>query len=483
MKYSTRLAAAAVLISGLLVLAHCRDATAPTGGDSSQPELSSSSKRLARSGKWGSTFSWPIVAVHLHVLPNGQVLSWGKVGSPQLWDPASGRFTTRSSPSLVFCAGATFLADGRLFVAGGHASDTHGLANTNIYDFATASWQAVAPMAYARWYPTTTTLPDGSVLTLAGTDQNGLVVPTPELWSSGAWRQLTTATQSLDWYPRTFVAPDGRVFYAGEDQPSRWLSTAGTGAWSTGPARLVADRNYGAAVMYAPGKILYVGGGNTPTRGAETIDLNQSAPTWRATGSMSYARRHLNATVLPTGDVLVTSGVSGSGFNNLSTAVYAAELWSPATGTWTTLASAAVPRGYHATAVLLPDARVLVSGSGDASGAVDQRNAQLFSPPYLFKGTQPAISSAPTRVSYGQSFTVSTAQASAIANVVLIRLGAATHAFDESQLYVPLAFTRGSGTLAAVAPANGTIAPPGVYMLFLVDGNGIPSVARMVTVG
>jgi hypothetical protein len=198
---------------------------------------------------------------------------------------------------------------------------------------------------------------------------------------------------------------------------------------------------------------------------------------------MANARRHLHATVLPTGDVLVTSGVSGSGFNNLSTPVYAAELWSPATGTWTTLATAAVPRGYHATAVLLPDARVLVSGSGDGAGAVDQKNAQIYSPPYLFKGNRPAISSAPTSVAYGQSFAVSTSQASSIAKVALIRPGAATHAFDQNQRYVPLTFTRGSGTLTVTAPAGGTIAPPGVYMLFIVDGNGVPSVAKMVTVG
>ena len=116
--------------------------------------------------------------------------------------------------------------------------------------------------------------------------------------------------------------------------------------------------------MYEAGKILYVGGGDPPTNSAEIIDLNQANPTWRYTGNMAYARRHHNATVLPTGDVLVTGGTSGSGFNNVGQAVRGAELWHQATGTWTTMASSSVARIYHGAALLLPDGRVLYTGSG-----------------------------------------------------------------------------------------------------------------------
>ncbi|PYO37789.1 MAG: hypothetical protein DMD29_14880, partial [Gemmatimonadetes bacterium] len=278
-------------------------------------------------------------------------------------------FTAIPAPSLLFCAGHDFLPDGRLLVAGGHLDNDRGLPNTNVFDPTTNTWQAGPPMARGRWYPTNTTLPDGEMLTIGGRDESGTVVTLPEIWNGSGWRQLTTASLELPYYPRMFVAPDGRVFYAGEEPQSRYLSVAGTGSWTNGPVRQYTPwREYGSAVMYEPGKILYVGGGDPPTNTAEIIDLNQPNPSWAYTASMAFARRQMNATLLPTGDVLVTGGTSGSGFNNPVGAVHAAELWSPATGAWTTLASNAVTRIYHSTTLLLPDARVLHTGSGDWLG-------------------------------------------------------------------------------------------------------------------
>ncbi len=232
--------------------------------------------------------------------------------------------------------------------------------------------------------------------------------------------------------------------------------------------------------MYDDGKILYVGGGRT-TNTAETINLNSAAPAWQWTGSMAFPRRHLNATVLPTGEVLVTGGSSGITFNDYKLPVHAAELWNPATGLWTTLASNTVNRVYHSTSILLPDGRVLHTGSGD--GSPDQRNAELFSPPYLFKGARPVITEAPQSVVYGTSFSVSTPQAAGIAKVSLIRLGSTTHAFDMNQRFQRLSFTRTRGGLTISAPTNRNRTPPGHYMLFILDGNGVPSVAKIVQVG
>jgi len=65
---------------------------------------------------------------------------------------------------------------------------------------------------------------------------------------------------------------------------------------------------------------------------------------------------------------------------------------------------------------------------------------------------------------------------------VLIRNGAVTHAFDENTRYVPLTFQQVAGGLTVTAPANGNIAPPGFYMLFLVNNSGVPSVAPFVQV-
>ena len=431
----------------------------------------------ATTGKWSAPFAWPVVAVHLHLLPNGKVLSWGKTGTPQLWNPSTKAFTAAPSPSWLFCSGHAFLPDGRLLVNGGHQSDTRGIPATNLYNSTAATWTSASPMAKGRWYPTTTTLANGQAVTIAGTDQNAVVVTVPEVWTGTGWRALTGASRSLPWYPRTFLAPNGRVFYAGEKRPTYYLSTTGTGSWSTVGSRRYGTRDYGSAVMYEPGKVLYAGGGRT-TNTAEIIDLNQASPTWQWTGSMAYPRRHLNATILPTGQVLVTGGTNGNDFSDESRPVYAAELWDPATGKWTTLASNSVVRAYHATAVLLRDGRVLLTGSGDGAGTTAQRNAEIFSPPYLFKGTRPVISSTAGSAKYGQSFFIGTSQASTISAVTLVRLGSVTHAFDSNQRFNRLSFARTAGGLTATTPASANLAPPGHYLLFIVNNNGVPSTGK-----
>jgi hypothetical protein len=432
-------------------------------------------------GEWSAVLTSPTILVHLHLLPDGRVLIFGRNGPPQVWDPATGNFRAVPSPSLVFCGGHDFLPDGRLLVAGGHITPNRGLPNTNIFDFRTASWETGPPMAQGRWYPTNTTLPSGEVLTISGEDESGRTVSIPEVWDGASWRQLTTASLALPNYPRTFVAPDGRVFYAGSDRQSRYLDVTGTGRWTDGPQRQFGGRSYGSAVMYEPGKILYVGGANPPTNTAEIIDLNQPSPQWTYTGSLAYARWNLNATVLPTGDVLVTSGVSGDR-SNPALAVHAAELWNPATGSWTTLAgSAALLRGYHSASLLLPDGRVLHGGGGGGGGTIDNLNYELYSPPYLFRGARPIVTGAtPAAVAYGQTLFVETPDGAGIAKVTLIRFGSVTHAFDQGQRLVPLSFSQATGGLSVTLPASRTTAPPGPYMLFLVNGNGVPSVGRIM---
>ncbi len=456
-----------------------RTACAPvTGG----PSLATAATGTV--GAWSAPAAWPIVPLHVHVLRNGRVLAWGKFGDPYVYNPANGSFAGAPVSAQLFCAGHTFLPDGRLLVAGGHISDGHGLPDTHIFNWKDRTWQTMAPMLRGRWYPTTTALPNGQVVVIAGRDENGTVVPVPEVWTGSSWRALTGASRNFAYYPRTFVAPDGRVFYAGEEKISRWLSTAGSGSWTTGPSHLSGVRDYGAAVMYSPGKILYVGGGRTLAT-AETIDLNDASPTWRSTGSMAYPRRHLNATVLPTGEVLVTGGTRGTSFNETTLAVHVAEIWNPATGVWRQVAGNAIDRAYHSTSVLLPDGRVLHAGSGDAlqedgTPAPDQRNSELYSPPYLFNGARPVISSAPSAVGYGQTFTVGTADAAGVGKVSLIALGSTTHAFDANQRFMWLDFATTSGGLAVRAPAGRTLAPPGWYMLFILDGNDVPSKAKVV---
>jgi hypothetical protein len=432
-------------------------------------------------GQWSAVLPAPIVQVHLHLLYDGKVLSFGgSSATPQLWDPATGIFTAKPSPALMFCSGHTFLPDGRLLVSGGGTGNGLGHPNSDIFDPATAAWIAGPNMAYARWYPTNTTLPNGEVLTMAGADENGTPVPIPEVGDGTSWRSLTGSSLTLPNYPRAFVAPDGRVFVAGPSAGSRWLDVSGTGSWTSGPSMNFGSRSYGSAVMYEAGKIMFVGGNSSPTNTAEIIDLNQSSPQWTYTGSLSYARWNLNATALPDGQVLVTGGVNGSR-SDPSLAVNATELWNPATGTWTLMASSApLLRGYHSTALLLPDGRVIHSGGGDGGGTIDNNNFEIYSPPYLFKGARPSVTGVTGTAGYGQTLTVQTPDGASITKVTLIHNGSVTHAFDQAQRLVSLNFSRVSGGLSVTLPASGNIAPPGPYMLFLVNSNGVPSVARIV---
>ncbi|HEY9505560.1 MAG TPA: galactose oxidase-like domain-containing protein [Gemmatimonadales bacterium] len=467
-----------ILVDGRHVVARANEAVPCTPPPAPTAALVASA---AESGTWTTPASWPIVGVHVILLPNGKVLVVGRQGSPQVWDPATGAFNAVPSPNWLFCAGHALLPDGRVFFAGGHISDNHGLPDLTLFSASGNNWSTSSRMARGRWYPTTTVMGNGDVVILAGRDEAGLQVDVPEVWSNGSLRRLTGAPRTLPYYPRAFLAPDGRLFVAGSTRPTRFLSLSGSGAWQSGPSRLFGAREYGSAVMYDEGKILYAGGSRT-TNTAETIDLTLAKPAWRWTGSMASARRHLNLTVLPTGEVLATGGVGGTAFNDLSKAVRAAELWNPASGLWTTLASSSIVRGYHATALLLPDGRVLHAGSGDGAGAPNQRNGEIFSPPYLSRGARPVITSAPTSAAYGTRFRVLTPQAGAITRVTLIRLGAPTHAFDENQRFQRLPFTADGTGLTVTTPGSRNRTPPGHYMLFILNGSGVPSIARIIRI-
>jgi len=247
--------------------------------------------------------------------------------------------------------------------------------------------------------------------------------------------------------------------------------------------------------MYSPGKVLILGGGpgkgpnydqpvGNPTATAEIIDLNVATPRWRYVSPMRYARRYPNATILPDGKVLVTGGTASPDWNNATDPVLATEMWDPVTGTWSTMASMDVPRALHSTAVLLPDGRVLSVGSGQppATADRDRYEAEIYSPPYLFKGARPTIASAPMSVRYGQVFSVKTPNAERIQQVTLVRLSSVTHAFNQNQRFNRLQFTRTSGELKVLIPTNRNRCPPGHYMLFLLNEKGVPSVARIIQV-
>jgi hypothetical protein len=455
---------------------------------------------IASAGQWAAPVTWPAIAIHSHLLPDGRVLTWGRSDhAPVLWTPpasgtSGGTFASISKPADLFCSGHSFLPDGRLLTAGGHSGiDNQGILTSTIFNFSSGVWDTTARMQNGRWYPSNTALATGEVLTLSGGDTSQATNLIPEVYqpTSGTWRVLSTASLYLPYYSFAFVTPTGGVFVAGPSQTTYFLDPAGTGHWTSGPSSLYGYRDYGSALMYDTAKVLMVGGGG-PTASAEVINLNAGAgASWRSVAPMSIARRQSNATILADGKVLVTGGSNSAGFNVAPTsqAVLAAELWDPVTEQWKTLARMTHYRLYHSTALLLPDGRVLSAGSGQpsATGLSDDYTAEIFSPPYLFNAdgtlaTRPTITDAPMLVTYGQSFTVLTSAAASISKVMWISLGSVTHSYNENQHALPLAFSRGTTAITVSAPTRAELAPPGYYLLFIMDNRGVPSVARIVRV-
>ncbi len=466
------------------------------------------------------------MAIHTTLLPNGDVLTWPHAynyflathhAAPftpniMLWDPSTNQYLHMRLPtSNIFCSGSTFLPDGKLLVLGGHGpaaipvsglQTAYGNNHVEIYDYTTNTWTRGPNMSEGRYYGSALTLGTGQALVVAGYNEDGWNDDKIEIYTEGqGFRVLSGATTANypDWYPAIYQLGNGLVFGASPGRHTFMLDTTGNGQISAGPSLNYSRRYYGASVMYDENEIIDIGGDAAPGRAAvggnrlitntaETINFNDPDPTWQYTGSMKYARVFPNATLLPDGTVLVTGGTreqNNNEGNALQGAVYPAELWNPKTGQWTTMSSMSVPRLYHSTAILLPDARVLVAGggepesTGEVKGTVHQ-NRQIFSPPYLFRGPQPVISSAPSLAQYGQTITVTSPDAGSIGAINLIRPGSTTHGVNMTQRIVHASFTVGAnGTLQVQMPTNPDVAPPGPYMLFLLNDQGVPSDAAM----
>ena len=307
------------------------------------------------------------------------------------------------------------------------------------------------------------------------------------------------AGKNLEIYPGMHWMPGGGIFYTGtrwSAGSALWNNPADTAlfnpaarSWTDVAAHSVNDRTEGMSVILPPdnNRVLVIGGrGNggtsVSTDSVEIIDFNAGNPAWAAAGSMNFNRRNVNAVLLPTGRVLVCSGIAGFKWDTDPQAVFAAEEYDPGSDTWATLADMTVPRLYHSVSLLLPDARVVNLGSvmGNGTDALNKK-VEVFSPPYLCRGPRPTITGVlPQEVQYGNSFSIVTPDAISIAEggeVVLVRPGAATHHTDSEQRVVPLVFVQDEkvGGLRATAP-NATQAPPGYYMLFLINADGVPSI-------
>jgi hypothetical protein len=449
----------------------------------------------ATQGEWGPLQNWPLVPVSAAQLYNGLILvfdAWEMPGTPsvRLWNVNTGSFIPVANEwAQMFCSASVQLADGRLMIAGGHNGGETGNVNTAFFDPSKNMWIKGPDMNFPRWYASATTLGDGRVVDLSGEMTIDNFANTPEIYNptTNTWTKLNISTPQIheDQYPLSFAMPNGKMLTISPNTATTFTLDPNAQTWIQGPNSPVIN---GAAVQYRPGKYLFTGGGNDaltpdsqPT--AAVLDVTGATPTWTSVTSMNAGRTYHNLVITPDGKVMAIGG--SSSIDSSPNGPLFPELWDPSTGTWTNMAPQVDPRMYHSTALLLPDGRVLSAGGGRLPGTptVDYPTAQVFSPPYLFKGPRPMITAAPTGVNYGASFTVSSPDAASITSAALVKLGSVTHTLDSDENYLSLNFTTNGNALTLTAPASSNTAPAGQYMLFILNSQGVPSVAKIMSLG
>lgn len=480
--------------------------------------------------------------IHAALLRSGKVLffsceqprendiNWGLW---QLFDPRGGGQvgSLGTFNRNLFCSGHCFLLDGSLLVAGGQSnnfpvpgSPLPGVwgadHDVHVFNPVNERWSRHKDMPVARYYPTCITLADGDGLIAGGAGNRVTHYPNDE-YEMFSWRTQQKGEPrrfnrgNVGMYPFMHLLPDGTpngtlfVFWENTARLFR-LNANQTGTWITTAFRtaLPFSRTYkfqGSCVLLpllpeAPERVRVLvvggqgeeGGDHRATNTAEIFEFNRVNPTqsrWRAPagGNMRFRRFMSDSVLLADGTVLVVNGAGRGEADHSHDAAMEAELFDPATEKWRPLARINRERLYHSSALLLPDGRVIIAGHSEhwnPDKPVEEKTIELFSPPYLFKGVRPTIHAAPSAVRYATDFTIDTPEAEQIKWVALVRAGSTTHTNNMDQRYVGLAIqSRQAGRLNVRAPQNGTVAPPGVYMLFIVSQTGVPAVARLVQLG
>ncbi|SFU48823.1 Ricin-type beta-trefoil lectin domain-containing protein [Methylobacterium sp. 174MFSha1.1] len=467
---------------------------------------------------WTGVRTIGIVPVAGTVLPNGKLMFWaaeqrdnfssGVNTWTTLYDPATDQASERNvtqTGSDMFCPGTNVLPDGRVLVTGGI---TAGFAT--VYNPATDTWSRVANMNITRGYNASTTLSNGDSFTYGGSWSGGAGGKDAEVWSSAsnAWRVLRNvkgndaADPSVPIYPGDthywlFAGPNGSVFHAGPSARMNWITTSGDGSLRSvgtrGSDRFAVN---GTATMYDVGKIYKAGGAPAYTGvpafdTTYTIDITagpNGTPTVAEAAPMLFARTYMNSVLLPDGDIVTAGGqnVAAQFTDNLP--VMMPEIWSPRTGKVRRLAPMAVPRNYHSIGMLLADGRVLFGGGGlcGGCGGANHPNFEILSPPYLFDASgnpasRPSITQMGSNVTLGGTFAVTTDRT--VTSFSAVRLSSVTHSTNNDQRRVPLAIASTSGTTyqLAIPGERGTMLP-GTWMLFAMDANGVPSVAKTIRI-
>ncbi len=491
-------------------------------GGNACPAVAAGRCANTQTGRWEELPNVPgITCMHAVLLPKtSRLLFWGygpQQDQTRLWDQATGAYTqpanqpTSVRPDQNIWSGAhAHLADaaGTILVHGGMRTfvgppitqDTE--RRSFVFDPVARTFAVTGDMHVGRFYPTTITLADGRPLTMYGADNfTDGTVPAASLETftpgagGGSWSTPKAVPFDYYYYPWAFLLPLGDVFIAGPQKPARRFNPAANPI-TDNPLRRF-DQVYpqrgvnmeGTAVLlplkppsYKPRVMIAGGTGNTrltwnageggAMKTAEWIDLSVSSPAWQTLPDMNIARGKVNSVLLPDGRVAILGGWESPPDGG------PIEIFDPEdpTAGFELGPNMKHQRGYHSTAILLPDGSIVVGG--DPGGATTPN--ERYRPSYFFK-PRPQITNVPAAISYGQNFAVQTPLPNAIAEVVLMKPGAVTHGFNQNQRYVGCAITGTTGgAVNAKAPPDGNVSQPGYHLLFLLDHDRIPSVGAWV---
>ena len=431
-----------------------------------------------------------------------------------------------------FCCGHTFLPDGRVLVTGGtimydqDAPDGRfrGIRDTLLFDPdpLKQQWTLVQPMAHGRWYPTVVMLSDGSVVAASGLDEQGkglfdnsaantierMVDPDHGVW-------VKTQDFGLPLYPHLFQLRDGRLFYTGgkmdtggKSDPLVFDPIHAIPSILLNGLTDVFKCNQCASVILPPAqdqKFMILGGGGPEDNGppatdrVSIVDFGSPNPAYHASSALNHGRMHVNAVLLPDRTVLAVGGgvtreasaKTHAGDPQGGQEVFEAEIYDPMTNMWSITAAASLARLYHSVALLLPDGRVVSAGGNPDQGLQvkwlppdlhEEMRLEIYSPPYMFKkNSRPVIQNAPEAITYKSKIVIQTPHATQVKWISLIRPGLTTHSFNGTQRLVDVPFTLvPPDTLNAEVPGEPNVAPPGWYLLFLTDHDGVPSMGHWV---
>ncbi|MFI7008953.1 galactose oxidase-like domain-containing protein [Streptomyces sp. NPDC050145] len=494
------------------------------------PECTGTQKECA-DGRWDVLPTQnPVRSMHSVVLRNGKILLIAGSGNSEemfaagtftsaVYDPEKGTYKTIPTPKDMFCAGHVQLADGRVLVMSGNkaypAKDgSHGyegFKDSYVFDPATEAYTKTNDMNDGHWYPSATVMGNGDVMSFGGLREDSTGSVTAERFDAakGEWLPLSQVHQTWSYwglYPSMILMQDGRLFYSGSHVFGN--GTPGTGASvydydkntvTDVPGLQNKDqRDQSASVLLPPAqdqKVLTMGGGNidsNPDAGrlVDVIDLKEPNPKYVAGPQLpqgtvdlgngpqpetgAQGKMYVSAVLLPDGKVLETGGA----LHNRANPVYESSIFDPGTTTFDPVAPDPEARGYHSSAFLLPDGRVMTTGDNPGNGSWNH-NVSIYTPPYLLKGARPKITSVIDKEwKYGDTQRITVDRP--IAKAELIRPAAVTHSSDPNQRYVDLPLSVDGANVDLNVTSNPNLAPPGWYMLFAVDANGVPSVAEWV---